>query len=61
MQCRVGSGNFSPEPLTEPDLWAHIRLFKLITSKQLELLLGPLGVKLVPADLQIYQAFPYAL
>ncbi|NQV23100.1 MAG: methyltransferase domain-containing protein, partial [Rhodopirellula sp.] len=31
---RVGSGDCSPKPLTEPDLWAHIRLFKSSVSEQ---------------------------
>ena len=53
---RVGAGDFSPEPLTEPDLWAHIRLFKLTVSKQLQLLQSPLRVKVAPSNAEIYQA-----
>ena len=58
-QCagRVGAGDCSPEPLTEPDLWAHIRLFKLTVSKQLQLFRGPHRVKVVPTSTQTDQAF----
>ena len=42
---RVGAGDFSPEPLTEPDLWAYIRLFKSNISKQRELFRGPRGLE----------------
>ncbi|MBX3422632.1 MAG: integrase core domain-containing protein [Pirellulaceae bacterium] len=31
---RVGTGDCSPAPLTEPDLWAHIRLLKLNMLEQ---------------------------
>jgi hypothetical protein len=54
---RVGAGDFSPEPLTEPDLWAHIRLFKLGILKQLELFHGPHRVEVLPSKSQAYQAF----
>ena len=54
---RVGAGDCSPEPLTEPDLWAHIRLFKLTVSKQLQLFRGPHRVKVVPTSTQTDQAF----
>ena len=50
---RVGPGDCSPVPLTEPDLWAHIRLFKLSISKQQPFLHDPRWVKPVPAVLQI--------
>ncbi len=54
---RVVAGYCSPEPLTEPDLWAHIRLFKLTISKQLQLFRGPHRVKVVPTSTQTDQAF----
>jgi hypothetical protein len=54
---RVGLGDCSPKPLTEPDLWAHIRLFKLTVSKQLQLFRGPHRVKVVATSAQTDQAF----
>jgi hypothetical protein len=45
---RVGPGDCSPVPLTEPDLWAHIRLFKLGISKQRQLFHDPRRVRVTP-------------
>ena len=47
--CRVGTGDYSPAPLTEPDLWAHIRLLKLISLEQHELPLDLRGEAEGPA------------
>ena len=37
LRCRVGTEDYSSAPLTEPDLWAHIRLLKLISLEQQKL------------------------
>ena len=55
---RVGSEDCSSKPLTEPDLWAHIRLFKLSVSKQQKLFRGRWSwLEIFPSLTQRYQAF----
>jgi Integrase core domain len=50
---RVGTGDCSPAPLTEPDLWAHIRLLKLNILEQHKLSLDLRGwLEFLPSDAQ---------
>ena len=50
---RVGTGDCSPAPLTEPDLWAHIRLLKLISLEQHKLSLDLRGgLEVLPPSTQ---------